>query len=398
MTSTRTFIRVFWFFWLALALSRCNTEVRDPAVEATARALATAMPATATQRATSLPNPFAQLQTAQAQATQVAQQAQATLTAQQTLQALQADVTAQAFAPVVAELPYFGVDPATEGHPGWIHPPLTLKAEGYHTYTYGNDYPQTVVRDGVLSAKITWDTKYGSGGCGFVLRANGDEQAPSQYVVLMTRSGQLFFTVFKDGELANLRVIFIRAKDNQFDWHNGATNQLTVVLRNDQISLYTNHVLHKTLDPNELPSLYIPPLRPPSILLSSSVSLQVPLLPSPPALPDNLAVAAQMVPYVNAVTKYADKVNDILDGYVAYLGERIEEEQDATLRAALADYRAQIVLQSRLFRESVGALQYYARHRDDLNLGPGFLSFVAAAESAYATCAFDEAWLWVLDP
>ncbi len=398
MNPTRTLPRLFWLLLLAVLLARCNTEVRDPAAEATARALETLIPATATQRATAMPNPYTQLQTAQAQATQVAQRAQATLAAQETLQAVQADATAQAFAPVLAELPYFGVDPNVEGHPGWIHPPLTLKAEGYHTYTYGNDYPQTVMRDGVLSARITWDTKYGSGGCGFVLRANGDEQAPSQYVVLMTRTSQLFFTVFKDGELANLRVIFIRAKDNQFDWHNGATNQLTVVLRDDRIALYTNHVLHKTLDPNELPSLYIPPLQPPSILLSSSISLQIPLLPEPPALPEDLADAAQMVPYVNAVTRYADEVDDMLRGYVTYLGDLIKQEQDEGIRIALADYRAQVMLQSRLFKESVGALQYYARNRGDLNLGPGFLSFVAAAESAYATCTFDDAWLWVLDP
>jgi len=300
---------------LAALAAACDSSVPDPNVAATARALSTLLPATATARATAIPNPYAQLQTAQAQATQVAVHAQATLSARRTQQALQGNATAQAFAPVMAELPYFGVDPDAEGHPGWVHPPLTLTAKGYHTATYGNQYPQTVMRDGVLSSKITWDTKYGSGGCGFVVRANGNEQAPSEYVILMMRSSQLLFTVIKDGELANLRVLFIRDHDRQFDWHNGATNQLTVVLRDNRIALYTNHALHKVLDPNARPSLYLPLLIPPD------KAVNPPELPPPPEAAANPSSgdANALRAYVAQVDERLAAYLDTLDGMIARL-------------------------------------------------------------------------------
>jgi len=298
-------MKKFPYVWVVLALflltaaAACNTTVVSPGMKATAQALATALPATATARASALPNPYGQLQTAEAQATQSAAQVQATIAAQQTLQAFQGDATQQAFAPVLAELPYFGVDPNTEGRPGWLHSPLTLTAKGYHTYTYGTNYPETVVRDGVLSAKITWDTRYGSGGCGFVLRANGDEQAPSQYVVLLTRGGWLLFTVISNGEVANIRPIAVKDHDNAFDWHNGATNQLTVVLRGDKVALYTNHALHKVIDPNEMPSLYLPALLPP--MSSTSDGQNVPAFQpeSPPAPPADPTDPDQLETYLS---------------------------------------------------------------------------------------------------
>ncbi len=389
--------RVFFFLsvlWVAgVGLAACADQVRDPALEATAQALQTAVPLTATQRATLMPNPYSQLLTAQAQATAVAAHAQATMQAVATLKAAQADATSQAFAPVLAALPFFGVQPATEGRPGWLHPPISLTAKGYHTYTYGTDYPQTVLRDGVLSADITWDTRYGSGGCGFVLRANGDEQKPSQYVVLMTRGGWLFFIIFKDGEIANLRPVALRDKDRKFNWHNGATNQLTVVLRDRQIAVYTNRTLHKVFDPNEMPSLYIPVVTPPRAIQSDNPPPALPPPPPPPSSREGWRT------YLSAVKAYRTKVSAILDAYIARLDRQIGQEQDPTRRTALQTYRATLLQQQQLVRQSTDAIQFFVGHpKTDLAFGPGFLSFVAVAESAYATCDFRNGWLWVLDP
>jgi len=386
----KRFLPLVLLFSLALIIAACSDAVRDTAVEATARALQTAIPMTATQRATLIPNPYSRLQTAQAQATAVAAEAQATMTAVSRLQAQQANATAQAFAPVIAELPFFGVDPNTEGHPGWLHPPLTLTAKGYHTYTYGIDYPQTVVRDAVLSAKITWDTRYGSGGCGFVLRANGNEQNPSQYVVLMSRGGWLFFVIFKDGQVANFRPVAIRDKDRKYDWHNGATNELTVVMRNDRIAIYTNRALHKVFDPNEMPSLYVPVAAPPA-----SAGVASPALPAPPKPPKS---REGWDSYLAAVKSYNAQVGEALDAYTRRLDAKISHEKDPSKRAALENYRATILQEKNLVNQSSGAIQFYIQHPDaDLNFGAGFLSFVAAAESAYATCNFHDGWLWVLD-
>ncbi len=377
---------------LALLAAACSDAVRDAAVEATARALQTTIPMTATQRATLIPNPYDQLRTAQAQATAVAAEAQATMTAVSRLQAQQANATAQAFAPVIAELPFFGVDPNTEGHPGWLHPPLTLTAKGYHSYNYGTDYPQTVVRDAVLSSKITWNTRYGTGGCGFVLRANGNEQNPSQYVVLMTRGGWLLFIIFKDGQIANLRPIAIRDKDSKYDWHNDATNELTVVMRNDHIAVYTNRVLHKVFDPNEMPSLYVPVAAPPPSVAGEVSPPSLPPPPQPPASGDGLA------PYLTAVEAYRAQVATLLDNYLRRLDSMIAQEKKPSKRAALEGYRATILQERSLLNKSASAIQFYVQHPNaDLNFGAGFLSFVAAAESSYATCNFHDSWLWVLD-
>src|SRR5690606_6361430 len=65
--------------------------------------------------------------------------------------------TAAAFAPILAELPSYGVDPS-EGKLGWVHPPVTMDASGYHQFEYVNYYLGTLAKDFVVSADITWNT------------------------------------------------------------------------------------------------------------------------------------------------------------------------------------------------------------------------------------------------
>ena len=86
----------------------------------------------------------------------------------------------------MAELPQYGLD-ASSGHVGWVQGPLTLDITGYGQYTYANDYPEVTAADFVLASDITWDTKYGSSGCGTMFRSDGNKNKPNQYMVLATR-------------------------------------------------------------------------------------------------------------------------------------------------------------------------------------------------------------------
>ncbi|NPA06578.1 MAG: hypothetical protein GXO54_04155 [Chloroflexi bacterium] len=393
-------IRWFTFIGVVLWLAACRAEttVIDPNAQATARALQTIIPATATQRAAAQPNPYAQLQTAQAQATRIAQEAQATLALRHTLEAQFNNATWQAFEPVRAALPFYGIDPDV-GRPGWLVPYYTLRAEGYRSLQMGTPYPDTVMQDGVLHAQVTWDTKYGTAGCGFFLRANGDDVKPSHYVVLFTRMGYGFFSVYKDGQLANLRLLWARSQDRKFDWHNGGTNQFTVVLQGRRIAVYSNRTLLREFDPNEPPVLYVPRLSPPVSHLSDNTPVP-PFQPDPaPSPPGPDADPAQRRWYRNAILPYIDKLLGQMDDYLDYLNELIAREPDDDRRRALQAYRERVQQERDLTLRTVEAVQIYVQApAQDLNLGPGFVGFVAAAESGYAACTFRDAWLWILDP
>src|SRR5690606_4582221 len=111
--------------------------------------------------------------------------------------------TATAVAPFLSELSLYGVDP-TQGRVAWIHPPITIQASGYMSYTYANQNIADVAQDFVLASDITWNTRFGTAGCGYVLRSDGDQEGDyNQYIALVIRggSGELFFTIMQDGEV-----------------------------------------------------------------------------------------------------------------------------------------------------------------------------------------------------
>ncbi|NPA27286.1 MAG: hypothetical protein GXO36_06790 [Chloroflexi bacterium] len=388
---------VVMLLW-GMAGCRADTTVLDPAAQATARALQTWIPATATQRAAAQPNPYAQLQTAQARATQVAREAQATLALRQTLEARLQDATWQAFAPVRAALPFYGVDPAL-GRPGWLEPYYVLRAEGYRSIEFGTPHPETVMQDGVLHAEVTWDTKYGTAGCGFFLRANGDDVKPSQYVVLFTRMGYGFFSIYKDGQLANLRLLWPRTQDRKFNWRNGSSNQFTVVLQGRRIAVYSNRTLLREFDPNEPPSLYVPQLTPPITRISDGTRVPPFSPPPPPAPPEDPEDEAGLAWYRSAMGAYIETLKQAFRDYLTYLNDLIGRETDPNRRQALTAYRDKVTQEQDLMLRTADAVQVFIQApNQDLNLGPGFAGFVAAAESGYAQCAFRDAWLWILDP
>lgn len=151
--------------------------------------------------------------------------------------------TATAVAPILAQLPEYGVDPAN-GEVAWIHPPVTIEATGYMTYTYANRRIATLAEDFVISADITWNTRFGTTGCGFVLRSDGNEEGYNQYIVLATRAGngEVLFTIMEDGDVKRNEIteIFAGTLDPAFEWQNDTTNKMTIVARGNTFEIYTN--------------------------------------------------------------------------------------------------------------------------------------------------------------
>lgn len=237
---------------LASILASCTPQLDEsdiqPAVDALSQsltAIATQSGATPTTTETGLDGAAIRA-TAEVAATRTAeslqvQQVEATRATEATIQA-----AGDLAAPIRAQLPSYGVDPS-QGRLGWIHPPVTIFVEGYQEYAYENQKLATVARDFVLSADITWNTRFGTTGCGFVIRSNGDEEAVDQYLVIATRGalGHVGFIVQQDGEVIRsaFEDIYAYGIDPEFDFHNDATNRLTVVGRGDTFTIYTNNTL-----------------------------------------------------------------------------------------------------------------------------------------------------------
>ena len=194
--------------------------------------------------ATATPDVAANVLAAQATATAQVIGATATALARTAEETGSQAATAQAVAPFLAELPVYGVDPNV-GRMAWIHPPVTLQVQGYMTYDYANVRAATVAQDFVLASDITWNTQFGTTGCGFVLRSDGDqEENYDQYIALITRasSGEMLFTIMQDGEVKQNEITTrnVTRLDPNFQWQNDTTNRFAVVARGNTFSFYTN--------------------------------------------------------------------------------------------------------------------------------------------------------------
>ena len=233
-------------------LSACGLggSSNDSAREATLEAISAEVRGTATAEAAAKQNPDAPVETAQAEATARSQEIEATQAAENALSEEARAATATAFAPFAAKLAQYGVDPS-QGKPGWIHPPVTLAIDGYLRYDYLNQFVATVAKDFVISSDITWNTQYGTSGCGFVMRSDGNKNALNQYMAIVTRgaSGHVAFTTMSDGEVVSGRDIYAYGKDPNFNWGNNVTNRLTIVGRGLLFSVYSNDTLIGEVDP-----------------------------------------------------------------------------------------------------------------------------------------------------
>lgn len=340
LTLRRSSATIFILGILLLAfLSGCNLAGSDkqPNPTLTALSAAIARTATASHQEESSTNDLA---TAQAEATVRSEEIFTTQTAQLANRDEVRLATATVTAPILAELPRYGLDAGT-GHAGWVHDPLTLELSGYHDFTYGNDYMNVTAGDFVLAADITWDTQYGGSGCGFMFRSDGDENNPNQYMVIATRfaNGRVIFSALADGEIANLHDFYPKDKDRSFEWQNGTTNRLAIVVRGNIIEIYTNGVKIGEVDTTQ------PPKQP-----------VIPAAPKPPT----------------------DKNDQVaLKGYQSQLKEfeEISQQARSNYQVALSNYKT---------RQAV--------------FEDGFLAMIALSESGHTVCKFDKAWLWLLEP
>ena len=290
-------------------LSACGPggDSNGSAQDATLEAISAAVRGTATVEAAAQLNPNAAAETAQAEATARSQSFNATEAAQNALGEEARAATQTAFAPFSANLPLYGVDPS-QGRPGWIHPPVTLEIDGYLQYDYLNQFIATVAKDFVISSDITWNTQYGTSGCGFVLRSNGNKLALDQYIVVVTRgaSGHVAFTTMSKGDIVSGRDIYAYGKDPNFNWGNNVTNRLTVVGRGKIFSIYSNDTLIGEVDPTAPLSLPgIPP---------------APKVPGIGGVVDPNAVATQITADYQARQREAANAEKAFDrGFVALL-------------------------------------------------------------------------------
>jgi hypothetical protein len=214
-----TLLLIVVLVWMGLILA-CSSS--DDA-EATAQAINDIFSMTATAAAPEVEDSGNVYLTAQAEATE-----QVIVEPEVDSESLQA--TAMAESNVIGELKLYGIDPE-KGQVGWIHPPIKLEADRYMAFDFANDYPEIIVQDFVIAADITWDTQYGTSGCGYLLRSNGDQNSGDQYMVLITRggNGHLIFAITENGNPVGGYDVFPRTYDRSFDWHNETTNRVAVV-------------------------------------------------------------------------------------------------------------------------------------------------------------------------
>lgn len=327
------------FLLLIIALA-CNfSSSTQSNVEATAQALGESVLQTATAAASGEISSDESVATAQVEATEQSIANVATQTAEAIVDEEGAAATAQVVEPIRAELPKYGVDP-NQGELAWIHPPEVLELEGYQQFDYANQFLGTVAKDFVVSADITWNTDFGTSGCGFVLRSDGDQEAPNQYMSLATRgsSGHVIFATVLDGEIVTGRDIYAYGLDPNFDWRNDTTNRLTIVGQGNEFFVYTNDTLIGEIDPSAPPPQ--------------------PYIPPPPVEPADLSDAVAMEKF-----------------------QKEKQEYDEVVKQIRADHSARVS----------------SFEPEETIFEKGFIAFVAASESGTTTCKFDNAWLWLIN-
>jgi hypothetical protein len=240
------------FIVLVTAVLACGAPGEEPTPNATIQALSQSLNSTATAEllpsstpppdATAPNNAQSDVATVQAQATEISVNATSTRNFVATEQAAESSATEQAFQPIKQEIESYGLD-TSQGRLAWTHPPLTLFVEGYLQHDFDVEYV-SVAADFMVAADITWNTQFGSTGCGYVMRSDADEEAGDRYFAIATRggSGRVLFGVQLDGNLVldDSEDIFANGIDPLFEWQNDTTNRMVVIGRGNTFSIYTN--------------------------------------------------------------------------------------------------------------------------------------------------------------
>lgn len=265
----RKFLPILGLVILVSMASGCGAQSLD-VISQTLTPMSQLVRETLTARAGADGGSSNELGTAIAKATEKSEQIYATQTARAALNEPSRLATVTAMAPAVAELPRYGIDPA-DGYVAWVHNPVTIDLNGFGQTGYANDYPQVTAADFVMAADITWNTKNSISGCGFMFRSNGDQNKPSQYMVLVTRvaTGHMGWLALMNGDVSNFREYYPKDQDKKFNWFNDGTNRLAVVARGNLIDIYTNGSLIGQVDILQGPPDAV--LRAPEIVIPDGV-------------------------------------------------------------------------------------------------------------------------------
>jgi hypothetical protein len=137
--------------------------------------------------------------------------------------------------PIRAALSSYGIDPNV-GRLAWVHDPVTIELQTYGAQDYATNYPNQLTRNFVVEADVTWTTRTGLAGCGYVFRA---DQEQNFYGIGIARgaTGVSVFDVFLNGKAAGSWETYDAPATN---WQNGDTNRLALVAQEDQFILYVN--------------------------------------------------------------------------------------------------------------------------------------------------------------
>ncbi|MCI0554671.1 MAG: hypothetical protein L0287_27300 [Anaerolineae bacterium] len=329
----------YLLFVIGSLFSACTLPNNNVAKQSTLDAISASVRQTSSAVAAQNQNPNAPVETAQAEATAQAQSVAATLGAVGALSAEDQAATATAVAPILAELPKYGVDP-TDGKVAWIHPPVSLEVQGFMQFDYINHFISTLAQDFVISADIKWDAIGSESSCGFVLRSDGNQEAMNTYLATISRvaSGHFLFLTVAKGEVVTGQDIYADGRDPAFDWQNEATNRLTVVGRGNHFWIYTNGTLIGDVDPSAPPVLLLPP---------------------EPQQPADTSDAEAMADFLLRKASFDDEVIQVK----AEFNARKKALQNA-----------------------------------DTTFERGFMAMVALSRAGTkATCQFDNAWLWLIE-
>jgi hypothetical protein len=146
-------------------------------------------------------------------------------------------------APILEELASLGVDP-NQGELAFVHPPISLEVTDFESTDFANRFAFTVAQDFVMAADVTWDSQFAESGCGYVVRSDGEEEAPNQYIIGMTRGaeGHVLFAEQVAGEvdLSDVTDIYANGIDPAFEWQSGTTNRIVVVGRGQEFTIFSN--------------------------------------------------------------------------------------------------------------------------------------------------------------
>ncbi|HUN22979.1 MAG TPA: hypothetical protein PK299_07625 [Anaerolineales bacterium] len=151
---------------------------------------------------------------------------------------------------ISSDLQRMGIDP-TSGVLEWQHPPITLFAEGKNTFDHGNNFLLTVVTDFVIAADVTWNTLFGTAGCGYFLRSDGKTDdnnnfTGNQYMLGISRAalGVVGLSTMRNGQIDEDRdetvQLEIQPFDPSFQFQNDTTNHFAIIGRDDVFSVYSN--------------------------------------------------------------------------------------------------------------------------------------------------------------